>query len=238
MDLNVLEQDIDLGLYFKSNIPEGYGLGSSGALIAALFSKYGNQTSGSVKEDPGLLLSLKNYFGELESFFHGKSSGLDPLISFLDSAVKLGDDGKLSLVEPEWPEGQPGAMFLIDSGVVGETGPLVRFFKEKYQHPDFKKLVDERFTPLVNKLVGCYLDQDRMELLRGVKELSSLQLSHLEKMIPESMRKVWRAGLEADSFYLKLCGSGGGGMVLGFTNNWLATNDTLNDLGTLKIHSI
>ena len=32
-----LDNDIKENLYFNSNIPQGYGLGSSGALIAAVY---------------------------------------------------------------------------------------------------------------------------------------------------------------------------------------------------------
>ena len=39
-------------------------------------------------------------------------------------------------------------------------------------------------------------------------------------MIPESIKHVWQKGLETDNFYLKLCGSGGGGFLLGFTADY------------------
>ena len=38
-------------------------------------------------------------------------------------------------------------------------------------------------------------------------------------MIPEAFRKIWQYGLETHSYYLKLCGSGGGGFLLGFTDD-------------------
>ena len=34
------QKDIARGLFFDSNIPQGYGVGSSGALVAAIFEKY------------------------------------------------------------------------------------------------------------------------------------------------------------------------------------------------------
>jgi mevalonate kinase len=39
-DIAQLEQDIKAGMYFDSSIPQGYGVGSSGALVAALYDKY------------------------------------------------------------------------------------------------------------------------------------------------------------------------------------------------------
>jgi len=38
-------------------------------------------------------------------------------------------------------------------------------------------------------------------------------------MIPIEIRELWKRGIENNSYYLKLCGSGGGGFVLGFTKN-------------------
>ncbi|HKL35022.1 MAG TPA: hypothetical protein VJ899_01890, partial [Salegentibacter sp.] len=39
-DLAKLKADIEKGMYFDSTIPQGYGVGSSGALVAAIYDKY------------------------------------------------------------------------------------------------------------------------------------------------------------------------------------------------------
>ena len=39
-DLDALNRDIEEGMYFDSSIPQGYGIGSSGALVAAVYHKY------------------------------------------------------------------------------------------------------------------------------------------------------------------------------------------------------
>ncbi len=39
-DLEALKADVDAGMYFDSSIPQGYGIGSSGALVAAIYDKY------------------------------------------------------------------------------------------------------------------------------------------------------------------------------------------------------
>ena len=39
-DLDRLRDDLDAGLYFDSSIPQGYGVGSSGALVAAIYDRY------------------------------------------------------------------------------------------------------------------------------------------------------------------------------------------------------
>ena len=38
-------------------------------------------------------------------------------------------------------------------------------------------------------------------------------------MIPDNFKKLWKEGIDSNSYYLKLCGSGGGGFILGFTEN-------------------
>ncbi len=40
LDLYPFEKDLEAGLYFKSNIPEGYGVVSSGAVVAAIYERY------------------------------------------------------------------------------------------------------------------------------------------------------------------------------------------------------
>ncbi|NNK87041.1 MAG: mevalonate kinase, partial [Flavobacteriaceae bacterium] len=39
-DFATLERHIEEGMYFDSSIPQGYGVGSSGALVAAIYDKY------------------------------------------------------------------------------------------------------------------------------------------------------------------------------------------------------
>jgi mevalonate kinase len=38
-------------------------------------------------------------------------------------------------------------------------------------------------------------------------------------MIPPQFHELWKKGIETNDYYLKLCGSGGGGYILGFTEN-------------------
>ena len=89
-DMESLKKDVEAGLYFDSSIPQGYGVGSSGALVAAIYDKYANNKI-TVLENltREKLLSLKAIFAEMESFFHGKSSGLDPLNSYLSLPILI-----------------------------------------------------------------------------------------------------------------------------------------------------
>ena len=89
-NLEALEQDIKNGMYFDSSIPQGYGVGSSGALVAAIYDKYALDKI-TVLENltREKLLTLKEIFSKIESFFHGKSSGLDPLNSYLSLPILI-----------------------------------------------------------------------------------------------------------------------------------------------------
>ena len=80
--------DLSRGLYFDSSIPQGYGIGSSGALVAAIYDRYANNKITILENlTRDKLLKLKQIFGLMESFFHGQSSGLDPLNSFLSLPI-------------------------------------------------------------------------------------------------------------------------------------------------------
>ena len=38
-------------------------------------------------------------------------------------------------------------------------------------------------------------------------------------MIPEKFHELWNEGIKTNHFYFKLCGSGGGGYILGFSKD-------------------
>jgi mevalonate kinase len=38
-------------------------------------------------------------------------------------------------------------------------------------------------------------------------------------MIPDNFKHVWQEGLKSNDYNMKLCGSGGGGFLLGFTTD-------------------
>src|SRR5690606_19486129 len=40
IDVSKLQKAVESGLYFNSNIPIGYGVGSSGALVASLYAEF------------------------------------------------------------------------------------------------------------------------------------------------------------------------------------------------------
>ena len=65
-DYDKLQSDVDAGMYFDSSIPQGYGVGSSGALVAAIYDKYAHDKI-TVLENltREKLLKLKQVFSEM-----------------------------------------------------------------------------------------------------------------------------------------------------------------------------
>jgi len=112
-DFDKLQSDVDAGMYFDSSIPQGYGVGSSGALVAAIYDKYAYDKI-TVLENltREKLLKLKLVFSEMESFFHGKSSGLDPLNSYLSIPILINskDNIEAARIPSQKNEGK-GAVF-------------------------------------------------------------------------------------------------------------------------------
>ena len=83
-DFKKMNYDLLKGMYFDSTIPQGYGIGSSGAIVAAFYDRYAeNKITVLENLTKNKIIILKNIFSKMESHFHGKSSGLDPLNSYL-----------------------------------------------------------------------------------------------------------------------------------------------------------
>ncbi|MFA7444548.1 MAG: mevalonate kinase [Flavobacteriaceae bacterium] len=220
-DFETLENDVAQGMYFDSSIPQGYGVGSSGALVAAVYDKYALDKI-TVLENltKDKLLQLKVIFSEMESFFHGKSSGLDPLNSYLSIPILINskDNIEATGIPTQSTTGQ-GAVFLLDSGMVGETAPMVSIFMEKLKEQGFRRMLKNQFIKYTDACVENFLKGDVKSLFSNTKKLSKVVLENFKPMIPEHFHELWKKGIETNDYYLKLCGSGGGGYILGFTQD-------------------
>lgn len=230
-DLASMKSDVAKGMYFDSSIPQGYGVGSSGALVAATYDKYATEKI-TVLENltREKLLKLKVIFSEMESFFHGKSSGLDPLNSYLSLPILINSKDN---IEPTGIPSQSidgkGAVFLIDSGIIGETAPMVTLFMESLKDNGFRKMLKSQFIKYTDDCVDNFLHGDIKSLFSNTKKLSKVVLSHFKPMIPEQFHQVWQKGIDTNDYYLKLCGSGGGGYILGFTQDIDKAKESLKD---------
>lgn len=217
LNLNLKEFEFDLkqGMYFDSNIPAGYGLGSSGALSAAIFEKYFQASV----EDLSLL-ELKDNLALMEGHFHGSSSGFDPLLSLLNVPLLYKEDKSLEKINLELPRFGDGSVFIIDTGKSRRTEPLVNLYKEKLKNSDFEVLCQTQLNDITNQCINLLLENNFNGLVSKFKELSEFQYEHFLPMIPPIFKDDWVQGLESNKYYLKLCGAGGGGYLLGITSNF------------------
>lgn len=220
-DFDALKKDVAEGMYFDSSIPQGYGVGSSGALVAAIYDKYAKDKI-TVLENltRDKLLKLKEIFAAMESFFHGKSSGLDPLNSYLSIPILINSKDNIEATGiPSQQQTGKGAVFLLDSGSIGETAPMVSIFMEKMKQEGFRNMLKNQFIKHTDACVDDFLKGDIKSLFKNTKQLSKVALNHFKPMIPKQFHELWKKGIETNDYYLKLCGSGGGGYILGFTED-------------------
>jgi len=229
-NLEDFKKDLEKGMYFDSSIPQGYGVGSSGALVASIYDNYAFDKI-TVLENltRDKLLKLKEIFSVMESFFHGKSSGLDPLNSYLSLPILINSKENIEPAGiPSQKEGK-GAVFLLDSEQVGETEPMVNIFMNKMKNEGFRKMISDEFALYTDACIDDFLSGNVSSLFSNVKKLSKVVLKNFKPMIPDAFHKVWANGLKSNDYYLKLCGSGGGGYILGFTEDFEKAKKSLQD---------
>ena len=219
--LDEFKADIDRGMYFDSSIPQGYGVGSSGALVAAIYDKYVDDKITVLESlTREKLLKLKAIFSLMESFFHGKSSGLDPLNSYLSLPILIKSKDNVEATGiPSQKEGK-GAVFLLNSEIIGKTAPMINIFMNKMKNEGFRKMLDEDFAKYTDACIDDFLHGNVKSLFGNVKSLSKVVLSNFKPMIPQAFHTIWQQGIDSNAYYLKLCGSGGGGYILGFTEDF------------------
>ncbi len=236
IDLKQFSEDIKKGIYFHSNIPQQYGVGSSGALVAAIYNRYNkikkNHTYYYEKQN---ILYLKNIFSKMESFFHGTSSGIDPLICFLKKPIYLKSSIDIYIKNISYNNFiyyKKGGVFLINSGVPSKTSLMNKIFLKKIKSLKFHKFIKRYFSIQNNKCIESFINRDYHKLLKHVKKLSIYILDNFSPMIPKHFIEIWKKGVLNDIYYFKLCGSGGGGFFLGFTKNYKKSKNFLKKFQT------
>lgn len=204
-----LKEDLDSGLWFNSSIPQGFGVGSSGALIAALYDRYGKSEQG--------ILEKKKILATLEDHFHGSSSGIDPLVSLIKRPLLIHSFDQIEVLDKDL---QLSNFFLIDSEKPRNTGPLVQIYQEKMKDPDFKLSCANILSKEVNFAIDDVLNgQNKKDLFHHLWLISKFQWEYFQEMIPSQLKHLWSQGLDSGDYILKLCGAGGGGFILGYSLN-------------------
>ncbi len=218
-DLQRFNHELYYNLFLDSNVPSGYGLGSSGTLVAAVYDAYAKQ-----KTDD--CLKLKEIFGKMESYFHGSSSGIDPLQCYLGKPFKITPKGVQSLSDDFL--NKDIHICLIDTKIKSNTKPLVNHFKKQRNNANFLKRFQKDYVPCVSACINTMIRGENEVFFNALKQLTRGQLEFLRPMITDNTLELFTTDYDFH-FGVKISGSGGGGYVLGFTDDVSKTSDLLKD---------
>ena len=217
LDLNKFEEELSQHIWLDSDIPTGYGLGSSGSVCAAVYDRYGlDKIDG---KNANELARLKAIFAQIESYFHGASSGTDLLICYVNQAVVM-SSRQLRTVSIPNLSGDKGGFFLLNTHISRSTEPLVNLFLEKCKNPGFEDIISTQLTYYTDICIDAFLQKNKNVLSENLRKLSNFQYQYFQEMIPKNYRQIWADGLASEAYTLKLCGAGGGGFILGFTEDF------------------
>jgi len=228
INVDLMEYELGRGLYFQSDIPTGFGAGSSGALVAAVYDAFCERKTEN-------LAKLRTTLGRMESFFHGASSGTDPLVSYTNKVIHI-QGNKIEAMElPDYERKTNAAIFLLDTQKERKTGPLVELFLKKYETTNLSDICDETLIPVNNMAIQAFLFKEKDILLQTFSLISKIQIEYFNDLIPSDFYRLWDYGNMEDDFYLKLCGAGGGGFILGITPDLKKTKTLLANQELLPI---
>ena len=223
IDVQKFRTELKRGLFLDSCIPSGYGVGSSGALTAAVFDRFKSQEI----EDP---IELKKFLGDMENCFHGSSSGLDPLQCYLGKPFILSETKQIKILEEGFvPENIH--IFLIDSQIKSDTKSLVTYFKEQRENPKYLKAFNDLYYPFVGRCIDSLVSGDTDTFFDNLRHLSYYQTIMFRPMITDNMLPLFSLKREDVGFQIKICGSGGGGYFLGFSDDIEKTNSVIAEYG-------
>jgi mevalonate kinase len=149
----------------------------------------------------------------MEAFW--KSSGLDPLNSYLSIPILINSKIILNYRYSKSNFGRKRRCVLLDSGIVGETAPG-HYLHGKPKRQGFRTML--KISSVKYMYLWKVLGGDMKALFMNTKKLSSVVLNNFKPMIPEQFHAIWQNGIDTNDYYLKLCGSGGG-YILGFTED-------------------
>lgn len=215
--------DLRKGLFLDSNIPNGYGVGSSGALTAAIYDRF---HQGDIIEDHN---ELKHLLGLMESCFHGNSSGLDPLQCFIGKPLSICDD-VVNILDKDFIH-KDIHVFLIDTGAKCETKNLVSYFMEQHGKDSYCRAYNELYVPLVKLCIDNLISGSLDDFFSSLERLSYYQTVMLRPMVTDSMLPLMKMKRADAHFQVKICGSGGGGFFLGFSDDKDVTEKYMKDNG-------
>lgn len=232
LNVNQLTEELDKGLFFRSDIPQGFGLGSSGALVAAIFLRYIEKAGDFKDELKNLtmlhLQNLKNCLGNLEGHFHGMSSGIDPLSIMINKPLLLNSNKEIIKVDiPLYNSTGKNFLFLLNTHTNRNSEKLITQFNDACSKKDFKLKLDTELIENTNAGINHFLKGNVDDFYLSLEKIVRFQRQEMNFLIPDKYQPLINQGLENGDFFLKICGSGGGGYMIGFTQNWEKTQEQL-----------
>ena len=92
---------------------------------------------------------------------------------------------------------------------------MIALFNKKKNDKFFLNDFNKSFISLTNECIYNLLNNS-ISFKDSIKNLSESTYINMNEMIPESLNEIWQEGLKSNKYYMKLCGSGGGGFFLAF----------------------
>lgn len=225
VDVRAFAQAISDGMYLSSNIPSGYGLGSSGAITAGIYDLF---VSGENKASDTSI--LKEDLVAIESCFHGVSSGVDPLVIYLNQSIHI--DGKeIHILEDDIDLSH---YFLIDTGISRKTSPLVKQYVDRAQDSSYLDAIGD-YKKMCSAAIAAQLSGDRDSLVTAISAISHWQYEYLDFAILDDYRDFWKYTLDRDDVTIKLCGAGGGGFMLGYADDVDRVMAEFSEYGVVRL---
>lgn len=207
-DINyrLFKNALDKGLFLESNFPTGCGLGSSASVCVAVYKAFG--TCNALDNE-----KLMDLYGRMESFFHGKSSGIDPLTIHMQRPVVI-NKGKIEFIEGNENLLNDIKIYLLNSRIQRNAQKMINLFQDELNNDDFKDQFLAEYIPVLETIkdkISAGNGNVEWELL---KELSTQQFRFFKNLIPEPISSIWNKNPSA---CFKLLGAGGGGYFLVFS---------------------
>ena len=87
---------------------------------------------------------------------------------------------------------------------------MIKIFLDSIEDKSFSDHFNKKFILPTNYCVDSIIKSEFNLFSKNFMDLSQFVIEKLNPMIPSDFNDIWRKGLETGSYYLKLCGSGGG----------------------------
>lgn len=225
VDIKAFAQAISDGMYLHSNIPSGYGLGSSGAITAGIYDLF---VPDEKKASDASL--LKEDLVDIESCFHGVSSGIDPLVIYLNQSIHIDGDG-IHIIEDSIDLSH---YFLIDTGISRKTSPYVKQYVDRAKDESYLAAIGD-YKKMCSVAITAQLSGDQESLGAAISAISHWQYEYLNFAILDDYRDLWKDTLDRDDLSIKLCGAGGGGFLLGYADDVERVIGEFSEYGVVRL---